>query len=531
MVIGIILNFLKKKSPGFVNDASKLSIISIIRQKISNPALFARKHSVPLKWGPINAALPTRAQGWILTGYFIVFIVFMFIKYDAKDRAVLYDPEERQLSRQIGDRTATIAMSQLPMVFLFAGRNNIMLWLTGWSYDTFNLYHRWTSRVMYISAFVHAISYTILYKDTLGEVYQEEGYWKSGATSIAAGAFVLFFALRHFREHMYEIFLFLHWVFVIIFVIAVLAHTGDVGGIGWIIVSIGIWGFDRLVRLYKMFNSGTHCIAQAQAFANNTIVKLKISYSNKWTPLPGAFVFVYFKKPVSGSWQSHPFSCYPSPVAGEENKLVLCIRARNGKTKKLAQEVSMYQSRIEQIPVIIENYGQRFPLENFNTIVLIAGGVGVTAVYSYACQLNDLGDTRQISFIWIVKSTEDLEWFSEELENLEKGGNISITIYITGLPSKPEYNESEEDLMSHQGGNISRQEKSPETTMFDNKIINGRPNLSQVVQSYVDESMTSIAFMACGPPAMNDDMRYSVTKSLKGHKRGRIELFLEEFSW
>ena len=40
-------------------------------------------------------------------------------------------------------------------------RNNVLLWLTGWSFSTFSQFHRWTARITTIHAILHSIAYTV----------------------------------------------------------------------------------------------------------------------------------------------------------------------------------------------------------------------------------------------------------------------------------------------------------------------------------------------------------------------------------
>jgi hypothetical protein len=54
--------------------------------------------------------------------------------------------------------------SNLPLIWMFSGRNNIFLWATGWDYGTFNLFHRNIARVATLQAIVHSVSYTWQYK-------------------------------------------------------------------------------------------------------------------------------------------------------------------------------------------------------------------------------------------------------------------------------------------------------------------------------------------------------------------------------
>ena len=78
--------------------------------------------------------------------------------------------EEQQILRYIADRTGVLSYANLPIMWLFAGRNNIFHWATGWSFATFNVFHRHVARIATVQAIVHSIAYTILYfKYTSGE--------------------------------------------------------------------------------------------------------------------------------------------------------------------------------------------------------------------------------------------------------------------------------------------------------------------------------------------------------------------------
>lgn len=63
----------------------------------------------------------------------------------------------------VSDRTGVLAVANMPILWLFASRNNIFLWLTGWNFATYNMFHRWVSRIVTIEAITHSIGYTWLY--------------------------------------------------------------------------------------------------------------------------------------------------------------------------------------------------------------------------------------------------------------------------------------------------------------------------------------------------------------------------------
>lgn len=41
-------------------------------------------------------------------------------------------------------------------------RNNLLLWMTGWDFATYNNFHRWVARVSTVQAVIHSLGYTIL---------------------------------------------------------------------------------------------------------------------------------------------------------------------------------------------------------------------------------------------------------------------------------------------------------------------------------------------------------------------------------
>lgn len=68
-----------------------------------------------------------------------------------------------QISRYVGNRFGVLALSNLPIIWVFGARNNPFTWLTGWPFATFNLFHRWAARLATIEAIAHGICYSIAY--------------------------------------------------------------------------------------------------------------------------------------------------------------------------------------------------------------------------------------------------------------------------------------------------------------------------------------------------------------------------------
>lgn len=68
-----------------------------------------------------------------------------------------------QVLRYVADRTGIVSFANLPLLWVFSGRNNIFLWLTGWSFSTFNIFHRHVAWIATLQAVVHTLVYLVLF--------------------------------------------------------------------------------------------------------------------------------------------------------------------------------------------------------------------------------------------------------------------------------------------------------------------------------------------------------------------------------
>lgn len=83
-----------------------------------------------------------------------------------------------QAFRYVSDRTGVMAYANLSLLWLFGSRNNPFLWATGWSFATFNIFHRAIARVATIQAIIHSIGYTVLTLEGQ-RIYHIHGFsWK-----------------------------------------------------------------------------------------------------------------------------------------------------------------------------------------------------------------------------------------------------------------------------------------------------------------------------------------------------------------
>lgn len=72
-----------------------------------------------------------------------------------------------------------MAFYNLPLLWVLAGRNDVLMWLTGWSFDSLNMFHRWIARVATFHAIAHSAAYTWLEREELADSFKEK-YWACG---------------------------------------------------------------------------------------------------------------------------------------------------------------------------------------------------------------------------------------------------------------------------------------------------------------------------------------------------------------
>lgn len=93
--------------------------------------------------------LPSRLQTFFLAGYFAANIVFCVWKID-------YSTFSTGASELLSRSGIMSVINMIPL-FILAGRNNPIIWLTGISFDTMNLIHRWFGRIVILEAIAHTV--------------------------------------------------------------------------------------------------------------------------------------------------------------------------------------------------------------------------------------------------------------------------------------------------------------------------------------------------------------------------------------
>lgn len=181
MVIGIcitcgLLAQTASLSPGLQRRLHASRLWSQLQQHLFLPALFGSRRLEPLSG--LAGYVPGRAVSVFIAIYIVLNVVFSAVSFGSFQPNVYFFSQEFELCEYVGNRTGTLSLVNMSISILFAGRNNLLIALTGWSQTTFLALHRWTARVATVQAVVHSIVYTL--------AYFEPGY--AGASAYAAKA-------------------------------------------------------------------------------------------------------------------------------------------------------------------------------------------------------------------------------------------------------------------------------------------------------------------------------------------------------
>ena len=149
---------------------------SKLQSSIFLPALLGSRRLEPLP-GQMGY-LPGRALSIFIGTYVVLNVVFSAVSFGTFSPNIWFMSPQFETCEYVGNRTGTLSLVNMSIAILFAGRNNLLVALTGWGQTTFMTLHRWTARVATVQAVVHAITYTV--------AYFEPGY--EGAAAYAAKA-------------------------------------------------------------------------------------------------------------------------------------------------------------------------------------------------------------------------------------------------------------------------------------------------------------------------------------------------------
>ena len=282
-----------------------------IKPYLLYPTILGTYHIRPLPYRLGNA--PTIGQGLFIGTFSILVLVLTTVNYESRQPHAWFATQRQEITAYVFYRTGTLAFALAPLVFLFASRNNILLWMTNWSHSTFLLLHRWVARLFALQVLLHSLLALPLYYPQRAQTQ----YWIWGSLATVAVMVLVLGSGLYVRKLAYEVFLITHILLAVLVLVGCWYHINKWIGLTWgyetwLYAACAVWFFDRLARVGRVLKNG---LRRAQATdLGEGYVRVDIQ-GIRWGAEPGKHAYVFFPtlSPLR-PWENHPFSIVPTPL-------------------------------------------------------------------------------------------------------------------------------------------------------------------------------------------------------------------------
>ncbi|MCJ1405710.1 hypothetical protein MMC11_008940 [Xylographa trunciseda] len=369
-----------------------------------------------------------------------------------------------------GLRAAWLTVAQFPLLILLSGKNNLIGFLVGISYERLQILHRWVARVILLTATLHG-AYQLGGWNEYGVLRIEittDSCIPTGFATWILLLWLVFSSTAPLRNLSYEFFVIQHVISFAGFLVAVFYHipSNALNARIFIWLGIGFFLLDRLSRFARSaFNNSKPGRATLVSLPGG-VTKVSVHSRRVKSWKPGQHVFLCI--PRFGIAQSHPATIASIP-SSHNNELVFILRAHKGFTKRIlhgaassSTESLLKKESAELTPHLEERFlafidgpygASHSDFAAFDTTILIAGSTGVTFILPILLDIAHRASTqslplRHIVFVWMIKNTEWAVWIVNELqtavESIRQVG-IEVTVHIN-VTCDPSFTEAAEDV-------------------------------------------------------------------------------------
>ena len=502
--------------------------------------LWKKRHNreIQLSSAVSLGTLPSRYHFLVLFAYFVCNVAYCSVLDYTKNHAAVL--------AELRGRSGALATYNIIPTILFALRNNPFIPLLKVSFDTFNLLHRWIARIVIAEAIVHVFAWGALEYHTKGwkgtqEAIGHSDFLQTGTVGFVLFVFILIQAWAPIRHAFYETFLNIHRLSALAAIIGVYKHmeTGRLPQLPWGKLILALWALEVLFRLVRIlyYNVTRQAVTKITVEAlPSEACRVTFHLARPWRFTPGSHVHAYFLR--HSLWASHPFSVawaddhpinniaekLPSTThdtdldrAGDvRTSLSIITRARTGMTRSLYNAACKTPNRVLQTWGAIEGpYGGHESLDSYGTLLLFAGGVGITHQISYIRHLVSGAHAgtvaaRKIILVWSVPNTEALEWVRPWMDEILKMPGRREVLKIMLFVTKP---KSMQEVISGTGT----------VQMFP-----GRCNPQTVLDKEFVERVGAMVVTVCGPGGFADSVRLAARRRVQV---GKLDFVEEAFTY
>jgi predicted ferric reductase len=478
-------------------------------------------------------------------------------------------PNQYAVIAELRGRSGILAAFNLLPTILFALRNNPLIPLLAVSYDTFNLLHRWCARMVILESIVHTGCF-LINNISAGDVdgvsqvqlaFNTSVSYQWGMVASCVFVFMGVASVGPIRHAFYEFFINSHRLLACIALIGVFIHLAKatLPQVPWIIICFILWSAEWAFRFGRI---AYYNISRTRGFTKVTVEALpaeacRVTFhlTRPMSYRPGCHVHAYL--PAVAWHSSHPFSIAwadgpelgsssttttfrastlylrteksPQTLPGENanpdiipswqpkaTSISLITKARSGMTRALYDRAAASATGTYTTTGLIEGpYGGHDPFDSYGTVVLFAGGVGITHCLGYIRTLltrrsQATCSARRILLVWSIPVPECLEWVHPWMDTIlrlpGRRETLRIHIYIT----KP---RRRQNLRSESGAV---------------RMLEGRCNPTQILRAEMKDRVGAVAVAVCGPGAFADSVRAAARDVVT---EGAVDFIEEGFTY
>lgn len=483
--------------------------------------------------------------------------------------------------------------ASLPFVFLFGARSSPLPIMTGWSYRTLSLFHRWVAIVLLLEGLIHGSVFSAFevndktgwanYRDHL----RTDDVFRSGiimATSLAISASL---AISKLRQVAYEVFKIGHIAMTIVFLgnymkyvssflkpplclflTNFLSHIEDQFAgkyVVWIWVCVGIWASDYFFRIVRIvwlninLFLGNDNRAIASYSEETGMIRLQVHSSSKLSQqTPGKYYFLH----MGGwrIWENHPFSLAGtsagesageaavvdssdsekrSPVATAQPKgtelvsgqsyRTFMIRPRTGFTRRLRDSI------IKQDKSGVARF--RVVLEGpYGSVANFAGCNEILFVAGGS------GITAVIPYLRHIFEDADqgtprpnvrLVWVMRQAGFARDvlANDLRLVEASQNATTKLQIEIYVSSGATEDNNTEKSDSENTASSQPDSRFTYRKPVMGEVIREYVSATQSSKpAVFVCGPARMADEVRAAVRKEARS-VASDVKLFEEVYGW
>ncbi|TAQ88126.1 hypothetical protein B7494_g3511 [Chlorociboria aeruginascens] len=409
-------------SIGFVNDT-----LALFRWMFYRP--------IPeIRWKKnVVLSFPSLAVIAILTIAVTFVTLYCFLPQPLYWQSIQYG------SPPLAIRAGMIAVAMTPWIVATSMKANIISMLTGIGHDRLGVFHRWGGYLCLFLSLVHMVPFYIqpVWEDGGLIVFQKlfppgSGIiYGSGIACIAPLGWLCIASLPVLRSFAYELFAALHTPVAIAYVGLLFWHTKNyLSSWGYLYATVAIYAFCYILRIGNLNwakpwkNAWLIGDEAAVTLMAENAIKVTIPTQMSWNPGQ----YVYLRMPGISIFENHPFTIsslcsedFPSEYGDLYRDCTLVFRPFGGFTRRVL-ETAIDKGPFKTYRAYLDGPygGMQRELAAFETVVLFAGGSGITAIVSQLLNLikrmrDGKAVTKKIEVVWALKRLEAMDWFREEL--------------------------------------------------------------------------------------------------------------------